>query len=276
MNRPRPDVVLTIAGSDPSGGAGVQADLAALVTHGTHGATVITALTVQDTTGVRSVNPVPAALVLQQARIVLEDLPVAAVKTGLLPTVEVVQVVADLAGEGLLPRLVVDPVFRASSGHELASLPVPAAYARLLLPHVAVLTPNGVEAGILLGREAVTTLAEARWAARELLGLGPRAVLVTGVGDGGDRVDVLADGDGIREFRSAEVPTGNDHGTGCTFTAALAARLARGEDLAGAVGGAKSYVHAALVMAAEWRLGRGRGPVGHPRCTCPAEEQFQP
>ena len=259
-----PRVALTIAGSDSSGGAGVQADLKAFAACGVFGASAITALTAQSTTGVRGVHAVPAAFVVEQVEAVLDDLDVGAVKTGMLATAQVVQAVADLADR--LPHLVVDPVMVASSGARLLEVAAERAYVDALLPRAAVVTPNLHEAQVLLGA-TITTLEEQRQAARALGELGPRAVLVKGGhavdGTGDEAVDVLWDGDHLLELRAPRVAGINDHGTGCSLASAIAAGLAKGDGLVEAVAGAKAYVARALAGGADWRLGRGHGPLDH-------------
>ena len=259
-----PPVALTIAGSDSSGGAGVQADLKTFAALGVFGASAITALTAQNTTGVRDVHGVPVANVVAQVEAVLDDLDVRAVKTGMLGTADVVRAVAALADR--LPHLVVDPVMVASSGARLLEVAAERAYVEALLPRAAVLTPNLHEAQVLLGA-SITTLAEQREAARALGGLGPRAVLVKGghavVGTSDEAVDVLWDGQRLLELRSPRISGGNDHGTGCSLASAIAAGLAKGDDLRTAVAGAKAYVARALAGGAGWRLGAGHGPLDH-------------
>ena len=261
-----PVTALTIAGSDSSGGAGIQADLKAFAACGVFGASAITALTAQNTTGVRGVHPVPADFVVAQVEAVLDDLDVRAVKTGMLGTAEVVRAVASLAAAGRLPALVVDPVMVASSGARLLEPAAERAYVDVLLPHAALLTPNLHEAQVLLSA-SIGTLAEQREAARALAALGPRAVLVKGghavAGVGDEAVDVLWDGTRLRELRAPRVAGANDHGTGCTLAAAVAAGLARGEDVGEAVVQAKAYVSRALTGGAGWRLGAGHGPLDH-------------
>ena len=259
-----PRVALTIAGSDSSGGAGIQADLKTFAALGVFGASAVTALTAQNTTGVRDVHGVPVANVVAQVEAVLDDLDVRAVKTGMLGTAEVVRAVAGLSDR--LPHLVVDPVMVASSGARLLEQSAEQAYVDALLPRAAVLTPNLHEAQVLLGA-SITTLDEQREAARALGALGPRAVLVkgghavTGVGD--EAVDVLWDGSRLLELRSPRVAGTNDHGTGCSLASAIAAGLARGDDVGTAVAAAKAYVARALAGGAAWRLGRGHGPLDH-------------
>jgi hydroxymethylpyrimidine/phosphomethylpyrimidine kinase len=262
--RSGPPVAMTIAGSDSGGGAGLQADLKAFAALGVFGTCAITAVTAQNSHEVRGVLPVPAQFVVAQVETVLADLPVAAVKTGMLGTVEVVRAVAALAGAGRLPHLVVDPVMLASSGSSLLEPAAEQAYVELLLPVAQVLTPNLLEAQRLLGAE-ITTLAQQREAARALGALGPQVVVVKGghaVRDAGDEaVDVVWDGARHTELRGPRVDTVNDHGTGCTFAASLTASLARGEALADAVHSAKAYVARALTGGAAWRLGSGHGPL---------------
>jgi hydroxymethylpyrimidine/phosphomethylpyrimidine kinase len=261
-----PAVALTIAGSDSGGGAGIQADLKAFAALGTFGTSAITALTAQNTVGVRGVFAVPTGFVLDQIEAVLADLPVAAVKTGMLATAETVKAVAELAAAGRLPRLVVDPVMVASSGDRLLEPEAERLYVAELLPHATVTTPNLREAEVLLGRR-ITTLTEQREAAAELAALGPSTVVVKGghaVSDTpGDAVDVLWHDGELRELRSPRVPTPNNHGSGCSFASATAALLAQGKDPVAAVEAAKAYIWQAIKGGAGWSLGAGHGPLDH-------------
>ena len=261
-----PVVALTIAGSDSGGGAGIQADLKTFAALGVFGTSALTALTAQNTRGVTGVLPVPPDFVVAQVEAVLDDLPVRAVKTGMLGTAAVVHAVADLAAAGRLPHLVVDPVMVASSGSRLLDADAERTYVQALLPHADVLTPNLAEAQVLLA-STISTLAEQREAARALAALGPRVVVVKGghaVADAlDDAVDVVWDGQSMTELRAARVDTRNDHGTGCTFAAAVAAGLAQGRDVGEALQGAKGFVARAVRGGAPWRLGAGHGPVDH-------------
>jgi hydroxymethylpyrimidine/phosphomethylpyrimidine kinase len=261
-----PPVALTIAGSDSGGGAGVQADLKAFAARRVFGTSAVTALTAQSTRGVLGVFPVPAAFVVAQVMAVLDDLPVAAVKTGMLAGVEVVAAVADLADAGRLPQLVVDPVMVATSGDRLLDQAAEQTYRERLLPHARVLTPNLLEAQVLLGA-SITTLAEQHEAARALGELGPDVVVVKGghtvAGAAGEAVDVVWDGERCTELRARRVDSRNDHGTGCTFAAAVTAELAHGSPVDRALAVAKDYVAAAIAGAAAWRLGGGHGPLDH-------------
>ncbi|MDP9396273.1 MAG: bifunctional hydroxymethylpyrimidine kinase/phosphomethylpyrimidine kinase [Actinomycetota bacterium] len=260
-----PPVALTIAGSDSSGGAGIQADLRTFAALRVFGASAVTALTAQNTCGVRGVHAVPADFVVAQVLAVLDDLDVAAVKTGMLATAEIVGAVARLAADGRLPHLVVDPVMVASSGDRLLEPEAERAYVEALLPHAMLVTPNRREAEVLLGSR-IDTLADQHEAARALGKLGPAAVVKGGhaVADSGDEaVDVVWDGTGTYELRAARVDTPNNHGTGCSFASAVAAGLAKGSDVTTALHDAKSFVSAAVAGGASWRLGGGHGPLDH-------------
>lgn len=261
-----PPVALTIAGSDSAGGAGVQADLKTFAALRVFGASAITALTAQNTVGVRGVHAVPAEFVVAQVEAVLDDLTVRAVKTGMLATAEVVQAVGKLAAAERLPHLVVDPVMVSSSGDRLLEPAAERSYVTDLLPHVEVLTPNLREAEVLLGGR-IGSLAEQRDAARALATLGPRVVVVKGghpVGDAAqDAVDVVWDGTGFRELRARRIDTPNNHGTGCSFASAVAAGRAHGLDTWAALQQAKRFVTRAVTGGARWRLGGGHGPLDH-------------
>jgi hydroxymethylpyrimidine/phosphomethylpyrimidine kinase len=267
-----PPVALTIAGSDSGGGAGIQTDLVTFAAHGVHGCSAITALTAQNTVGVDGVHVPPVDFLLAQLDAVLGDLPVAAVKTGMLATEDVVRAVAGVAATGGLPNLVVDPVLVSSTGARLLDPGAESAYAEALFPHALVVTPNTREASALVGG-AVATATDAVEAAVEIGRLGPRWVVVKGghqVDESGadvasrDAVDVVVETatGTVTELRAPRVATRNDHGTGCTFAAATAALLARGAPVPAALAGAKRFVHAGLVASADWRLGAGHGPVG--------------
>jgi hydroxymethylpyrimidine/phosphomethylpyrimidine kinase len=269
VRRPTPPVALAIAGSDSCGGAGIQADLTTFAAHGVHGACAVTAVTVQDTTGVHAIHPVPPDVVAAQARAVLADLPVAAVKTGMLGDAGTVAAVAELAATGRLPQLVVDPVLVATSGDRLTTEAAATAITRDLLPHAVLATPNGEEAAALLGVSMATSVQEQKEQAVALLATGVRAVVVTGGRDSADRVDVFAHDGAITELRARSIATANDHGTGCTFAAAAAAALSHGAALPHAVAAAHLFVRAALTDSARWRLGRGAGPVSHLSPTAP-------
>jgi hydroxymethylpyrimidine/phosphomethylpyrimidine kinase len=261
-----PPIGLTIAGSDSGGGAGIQADLATMAALGVHGTSALTVVTAQNTVGVQALHPLPPEVVQQQLVSVLSDLPPAAVKCGLLGTPELVATVAETVGRRLLPRPVVDPVLVATSGDRLTAGDTAAfvsAYVEALLPRSGLVTPNTDEAAALLGGGAVESVEDRRSAAKALLALGPDAVVVTGGSGEGDCLDVYADGDGVHEWRDPAIPTTNDHGTGCTFSAAVTAFLAHGHTPHGACRRARAFVRDRLAASRTWQLGAGHGPVAH-------------
>ena len=253
--------VLTIAGSDSGGGAGIQADLKTFAAHRVFGLTAVTAVTAQNSLGVQALHAVPADIVAAQIRAVASDFGVQAVKTGMLVDAATVEAVAACVDELQLPNLVVDPVLAATSGERLLAADALAAVRSELLRRARVATPNRAEAELLGGRP-IGSLAAARDAARRLHDLGPEAVIVKGGHlPGPDAVDILFDGSDLLELRGPRVETRHGHGTGCTFGAALAAGLARGRPLPAAARAAKRYVEQALRHALP--LGRGPGPLDH-------------
>ena len=254
-------VALTIAGSDSSAGAGIQADLKTFAAHAVFGASAITALTAQNTLGVRSVHAVPPAFVVAQIDAVVDDLPVAAVKTGMLCDAEIAGAVAETLARRALPNLVVDPVMVSKSGARLLDEEAVGVLRARLLPLALLVTPNLPEAAVLSGR-AVDTDAERREVVRCLAGFGARAVLLKGGHvEGPEAIDLFYEDGRFEMLRGPRIATRHTHGTGCTLSAAVAARLARGETLFDAVRGAKEYVRRALEAAPG--LGHGHGPLGH-------------
>jgi hydroxymethylpyrimidine/phosphomethylpyrimidine kinase len=254
---------MTIAGSDSGAGAGVQADLKTFAAHGVFGTSVITALTAQNTAEVLGVRAIDPAFVDLQITAVLDDLPVASVKTGMLANASIIAAVARRAAAGELPNLVVDPVLVSWSGHPLLDEGGVRAYLDLLLPHTDVLTPNTREASLLTG-SAVGNLDEMIAAGRALCDRGARTVIVKGGHLPGDIApDVVVGPDETLVLEGTRVVSANDHGTGCTLSAAVAALLARGSPLSDAVRQAKSFVRTALEGASSWHLGRGHGPLDH-------------
>jgi len=260
-----PPTALTIAGSDSGGGAGAQADLKTFAAHRVHGTCALTAVTAQNTAEVRGVVALEPWFVRQQVEAVLDDFAVGGVKTGMLATAAIVREVADLAAAGRLPQLVVDPVLVSSSGHRLMEPEGITAYLELLLPHAVVATPNLREAAVL-GDTTVERLAtlDARVdVAQRLRTTGARYVVVKGGHLTESADDVVAGPDGVVVLPGTRVVTGNDHGTGCSLSAAVAARLALGATVPDAVAEAKAYVAQALAGAAAWHLGAGHGPLDH-------------
>jgi hydroxymethylpyrimidine kinase/phosphomethylpyrimidine kinase len=271
-----PTVALTIAGSDSGGGAGIQADLKTFAAHGVFGTSAITAVTAQNTRTVIGVVALEPAFVVAQVEAVLDDLRPRAVKTGMLATAGTVAAIAGLARRGALPRLVVDPVLVSSTGRRLMDDGGVDAYRTLLLPLAAVATPNLREAAVLTGRalEDLGSLDAMVAAAEELRSLGTDTVVVKGghlaqalgsdpASSSAPSPDVLVGPGGLVVLEGDRVATGNDHGTGCSLSAAIAANLALGLGSVDAVRAAKDYVHRALVGGSAWRLGAGHGPIDH-------------
>ncbi len=252
---------LTIAGSDSGGGAGIQADLKTFAAHGVYGTSAVTALTAQNTLGVTGVHLVPAEFVGAQIEAVAADIGCDAVKTGMLATSAIVEVVAAAIESLDLPNLVVDPVMVAKSGDQLLDQDAAHALKTTLLRLARVVTPNIPEAEVLAGM-AVRTREDMREAARRIAEWKPGAVVVKGGHlEGPEVVDLLFENGRFTEFVGPRVDTRNTHGTGCTFAAAIAAQLARGVGLEDAVRGAKAYVEGA--MRAGIALGRGHRPLDH-------------
>lgn len=250
--------VLTIAGSDSGGGAGIQADLKTFTVLRVYGMTAVTALTAQNTKGVAGIFPVPPEFVRLQIDAVARDLGIDAAKTGMLANRAIIEAVCEAVREHGIERLVVDPVLVAESGARLLDSDARGTLVRRLIPLAAVVTPNAPEAAALLDIQ-VSTLAEMHEAARRLVGAGARAALVKGGHIGGPAaVDVLHDGERLYELRSSRVETRHTHGTGCMMAAALAAGLAEGRDLLAAATRAKHFVTVAVVNGLA--LGAGNGP----------------
>lgn len=257
-------IALTIAGSDSSGGAGIQADLKTFAALEVYGASVVTALTAQNTLGVQAVHVAPPRVIGAQIDSVLGDLAVGAIKTGMLgDTATVEAVVAGLARHPPLP-LVVDPVMVATSGDVLLADDAIAAVRRLLIPGARLITPNLPEAARLLGSAVAVSEDEMRRQAEQLHGLGPMAVLVKGGhGASAEAVDILFDGREMLRLAAPRIATPHTHGTGCTLSAAIAALLARGLPLAESVRTAKGFLTEAIRAGAGQSIGHGRGPVDH-------------
>jgi hydroxymethylpyrimidine kinase/phosphomethylpyrimidine kinase len=251
-------VALTIAGSDSGGGAGIQADLKVFFALGCHGASAITALTAQNTVGVTGIHEIPAAFVREQIAAVADDIGVHAAKTGMLSSAEIVSAVAAEVTQREMP-LVVDPVFVSKHRDRLLAEDAVDALRSDLIPVATIVTPNLFEAGALIGRE-VETLDDMRAAAQELLALGPQAVLVKGGHLGADdAIDLYLDADGPVEVSGPRYDTKDTHGTGCALSAAIAARLARGDSTIEAVRYAKGFISGAIRRGI--RIGSGYGPV---------------
>ena len=260
-------VALTIAGSDSGGGAGIQADLKTFAALGVHGTSAVTAITAQNTVGVTDIFELEPALVRAQVDAVLSDIGVDAAKTGMLSSATIIEAVAAAVEANHLDRLVVDPVMVAKGGARLLRDEAVATLRKRLLPLALVLTPNLPEAEVLLGHP-IEGLEARREAARDLLALGPRAVVVKGghaageggePGEAGDVVDVYWDGADLVELSARRIDTRNTHGSGCAFSAAIAARLAAGRTPIDAVRDAKQFITSAIEFSLE--IGHGHGPV---------------
>ena len=253
-------VALTIAGSDSGGGAGIQADLRTFAAHGLHGASAITAVTAQNSVAVADYVALEPRMVAAQIEAVVSDMTVAAAKTGMLANRGIIDAVARAAASWDVPYLVVDPVMVAKGGDRLLDADAEQAYVDRLFPLATVLTPNLPEAEALVGHP-VRTLPDMREAAREMVGRGLRAVVVKGGHLAGGPVDVFFDGTRLVELPAPRIDTRHTHGTGCTYAAAIASRLALGDELLEAVRAAKAYLTEAIRGA--YAVGRGHGPVDH-------------
>ena len=251
---------LTIAGSDSGGGAGIQADLKTFAAHGVYGTSALTAITSQNTRGVTDVLELPASLIESQIDAVITDIGADVVKTGMLSSSTIIEIVAAKARQYSLDALVVDPVMVAKGGDRLLRDDAVDALRSLLVPIAMVMTPNIPEAETLLGVK-IETLEDAKEAAQALVGMGARAVVVKGGHLKGPPTDILYDGEEFRAYTSRRIETTSTHGTGCTFASATAANLAKGLPLRQAVSLAKSYVTSAIRMAQP--IGRGHGPLNH-------------
>jgi hydroxymethylpyrimidine/phosphomethylpyrimidine kinase len=252
-------VALTIAGSDSGGGAGVQADLKTFAALGVYGTSAITAITAQNTLGVTDILEVPPGLVRAQIEAIMADIGAAAAKTGMLSSAPIIEVVCAAITKYNIRNLVVDPVMVAKGGARLLRDDAVDALRTKLLPIAAVVTPNLPEAEVLLGR-AIRTLDERRQAAQDLVALGARAAVVKG-GHADDHlaIDHYFDGVQLVELHSPRISTANTHGSGCVFSAAIAASLAKGSDSLAAVHQAKEFITGAIERSLE--VGRGHGPV---------------
>ncbi len=260
-----PVKVLTIAGSDSGGAAGLQADLKTFTALGAYGMSVVTVVTAQNSARVAGVHPLPSELVIDQLEAVLDDYGAAAIKSGFLGRRELVTALAAHLQDHPVARsafLIVDPVLVNHRAQPMFGDEVTAAYAEHLLPLCDLVTPNCAEAALLTG-QAVNNIADMRRAARQLYDRGAGHVLVTGGQDDAEVVDLLYDGQEATELRSRRIGTENTHGAGDTFSAAIAVFLARGESMTAAVQNARHFTAQAIAGAAHWRLGSGHGPLNH-------------
>ncbi|MBI5321003.1 bifunctional hydroxymethylpyrimidine kinase/phosphomethylpyrimidine kinase [Bradyrhizobium sp.] len=257
-------IALTIAGSDSSGGAGIQADLKTFAALGVYGASVITALTAQNTQGVTAIHQVPAEFVTAEIDAVFSDLAVGAVKIGMVAELAVIGAVAAGLAKWQPKHLVLDPVMVATSGDRLLKADAVEALRTKLIPLASLITPNLPEAAALLDEPVATSESDVAGQGKKLLALGPRAVLIKGGhGQGAESIDYFVTSAGTIPLPAPRVATKNTHGTGCSLSSAIAAGIAKGEDMATAVRNAKAWVTAAIAAADRFSVGHGHGPVHH-------------
>ena len=257
-------IALTIAGSDSSGGAGIQADLKTFAAFGVYGASVITALTAQNTRGVIGIHPVPPGFVTAQLDAVFDDLDIAAVKIGMVAELAIIEAIAAALARWTPKHVVLDPVMVASSGERLLSAEALASLRSHLIPKATLVTPNLPEAAALLDESVAPDEATIREQGRRLLAMGARAVLIKGGhGQGEESIDYLFNGGGVIALPAPRIATANTHGTGCSLSSAIAAGLAKGETLESAVRHAKTWITAAIAAADRLGVGKGHGPIHH-------------
>jgi hydroxymethylpyrimidine/phosphomethylpyrimidine kinase len=257
-------IALTIAGSDSSGGAGIQADLKTFAALGVYGASAITALTAQNTMGVRGIHQAPAEFVTAQIDAVFSDLAVGAVKIGMVAELSIIDAIAAGLERWSPEHVVFDPVMVATSGDRLLAAEAVDALRTKLIPLASLITPNLPEAAALLDEPIASDEAAIERQGRRLLGLGCHAVLIKGGhGQGRESIDYLVDADSTMVLAAPRISTTNTHGTGCSLSSAIAAELAKGEDMASAVRNAKRWISAAIEAADRFSVGHGQGPVHH-------------
>jgi len=257
-------IALTIAGSDSGGGAGIQADLKTFAALGVYGASVIAALTAQNTKGVTAIHDVPSSFITAQIDAVFADLDIRAVKIGMLSQVGAIEAVATGLDRHAAQNIVLDPVMVATSGDRLLAANAVAAVRKRLIPRALVITPNLPEAAALLDQPVAYDEAGMEAQGRALLALGTQAVLIKGGhGNAPESVDLLVTAEGVTRLAAPRIATQNTHGTGCTLSSAIAAELAKGRDLVAAVREAKDYVTDAIAAADALQVGLGHGPLHH-------------
>ncbi|MCX8084500.1 MAG: bifunctional hydroxymethylpyrimidine kinase/phosphomethylpyrimidine kinase [Calditerrivibrio sp.] len=256
--------VLTIAGSDSGAGAGIQADLKTMSAHGVYGLTVITSITAQNTLGVTDIFDLPLSIIYSQIDSLFNDFDIAAVKTGMLSSSEIIEVVVDRMKKYSVERLVVDPVMVAKGGSKLLKDSAISKLKDELIPLAYVITPNIEEAKVLLGIDFIGTLDDMKDVTYELKKLGCKNVLLKGGHlEGEFTYDIAFDGNKMEIFAMQKVETKNTHGTGCTMASAIASNLAKGYDFFSSVMLSKSYVYNAILHGADLNIGRGHGPLKH-------------
>jgi hydroxymethylpyrimidine/phosphomethylpyrimidine kinase len=257
-------IALTIAGSDSSGGAGIQADLKTFAALGVYGASVVTALTAQNTHGVSGIHPVPAGFVTAQIDAVFSDLDVKVVKIGMVAQLATIEAIAASLMRWSPKHVVLDPVLIASSGDRLLAADAVESLRTQLIPHATLITPNLPEAAALLDEPVASGEAAIARQGQRLLAMGCPAVLIKGGhAQGSESIDYLVSGNGTLALPAPRIATKNTHGTGCSLSSAIAAGLAKGEDLETAFRNAKAWVSAAIAAADRLGVGHGHGPIHH-------------
>jgi len=257
-------IAVTIAGSDSSGGAGIQADLKTFAAFGVYGASVISALTAQNTKGVTAIHDLPVDFIAAQIDAVFSDLDIGAVKIGMLSQAAAIKEVARGLARHNAKNIVLDPVMVASTGASLLAASAVDALRTELIPHALLVTPNLPEAAVLTGASPAHSEEDMEAQARQILALGPRAVLIKGGhSEGAESVDLLVGQGQILRLTARRIATDNTHGSGCTLSSGIAAGLAKGFDFVTAVQDAKAYVTAAIAAADQLKIGHGRGPLHH-------------
>lgn len=256
--------VLTIAGSDSGGGAGIQADLKTFAALGVYGTSAITAITAQNTTSIQGILEIPSDFVGRQIDCVMEDIGADAWKTGMLANEDIVNIVSKKAKQYKIKYLILDPVMVSKNGNLLLGKNTLKTLIKKLLPLSFVITPNLDEAEAITGK-SIKTIEDMRKAAIKIYKMGPKNVVIKGghLPKNFDAIDILYNGHEFKEFKSERIKTKNDHGTGCTFAAAIAAFLAKGHSIEESIANAKSYITSALKSARKWDIGKGHGPLNH-------------
>ncbi|MEF3254121.1 MAG: bifunctional hydroxymethylpyrimidine kinase/phosphomethylpyrimidine kinase [Deferribacterales bacterium] len=256
--------VLTIAGSDSGAGAGIQADLKAMAANGVYGLSVITSITAQNTLGVTDIFDLPLSIIYSQIDTVFNDFEISAVKTGMLSSIEIIDVVVDRMKKYDVKLLVVDPVMVAKGGSKLIQDDAIEKLKNELLPISYLITPNIEEAKVLTDTDKIETIEDMKKVCKLLKKLGPKNILLKGGHAEGQLVyDVVYDGKNFEVFTMQRIETKNTHGTGCTMASAIAANLAKGDKLFDAIWKAKAYVYNAILNGKDLNIGRGHGPLNH-------------
>jgi len=251
---------LTIAGSDSGGGAGIQADLKTFASLGVYGTSAITAVTSQNTLGVTDIVDIPAKSVVSQIQAVISDIGTDSIKTGMLSNASIVNAVSSFLSQNKFEKIIVDPVMISKSGHKLLSESAIKSIVSMLIPISYIITPNIPEASIISGTE-IDSIESAKIAAKKIVKLGARTCIVKGGHFDGPPTDVFYDGKKYEIFKSKRINTKNTHGTGCTFSAAIAAYIAKGEDIISSISKSKDYINSAIQE--NFLIGKGHGPLNH-------------